>query len=925
MGGYAKAEPSPMRRETVGEDDHHVATLSVSNSRSPVEGAAGAGASRSSPVHVLTAQQSALDGRAIVRSHVSLQRTLDHRASASRPVVQRKIRSGAQVFDGTAAAASFGEPMHGLLTSNEIHVTNRDGGRSLEHGLRGPIKILSAHHHLIGEQHDRSRVASIEGDWAAAVPILYESLFPPLAGPSLKRPVADPREVPKAKPLEDIRVRAIYTIAHVSDLVAKAQKKLDPERRTLVSALAWLAETFNRYRKADFDTAAVLGDQGDAALAHGASVQKIRDHTKDLIGKLVDEAKQLRAGGTDLSPVVKLLVQLDPVKEMLLADVAADKPQSVAGGGNKPSQWDDAKTTEPLFQDLKLGHSPTYEPHYKYNALRDEHMVKAILAGGRPSIAIMGQAHLRAIQADWNHASFKFYSDVSAFNKAITVMIPLAPQPVALAAASHAAGGDAKSVVPSAIAAGGGAGAVPPANATTSAAEPAKAPQPPPVQFVRRTNVGYSSMESRAAVGSSMGAQAIGGLPFRLKVGIEHLSGFAMDDVRVHYHSQKPAAVQAHAYAQGTDIHLAPGQEKHLPHEAWHVVQQMQGRVKPTLQLKGIVINDDAGLEREADVMGARAAHGHAGAAGMERATRARPPVQRLVDAHTDKGHTAGAVQTMDIVQRKRVETNGGVFNYTEYAAVVDKPAIGANIKMTFLPKGAGKGGNAAAAAAVDAKAAVKADVKANAQVVDPAVRKVGMIQTNRRTIMVHGHDEGPPDRQPSMTEIEAARAVDRTHIDRLDYDEATSTMRQNNPVYQSADNTPASGDKGAWVAQSIADIPQPKHGQLWSADKPQDPAILIDKPRYSVEMKSRTSHKVIDEFETAAVVLEGQAQNTYLGSVKWGWEAQGLQVALRDFKLGKPGNPSARFLAAGKKWNEQKLDDKDMKMPTIKVPIPGE
>ena len=57
------------------------------------------------------------------------------------------------------------------------------------------------------------------------------------------------------------------------------------------------------------------------------------------------------------------------------------------------------------------------------------------------------------------------------------------------------------------------------------------------------------------------------------------------------------------AYTQGTNIHVAPGQEKHLPHEAWHVVQQAQGRVKPTMQLKGIQMNDDVGLEREADEM----------------------------------------------------------------------------------------------------------------------------------------------------------------------------------------------------------------------------------------------------------------------------------------------------------------------------------
>lgn len=99
------------------------------------------------------------------------------------------------------------------------------------------------------------------------------------------------------------------------------------------------------------------------------------------------------------------------------------------------------------------------------------------------------------------------------------------------------------------------------------------------------------------------------GLPDELKAGVENLSGYSLDDVKVHYNSSKPAALQAHAYAQGTDIHVAPGQEKHLPHEAWHVVQQKQGRVRPTMQLKGkVAVNDDAGLEKEADVMGGKVA-----------------------------------------------------------------------------------------------------------------------------------------------------------------------------------------------------------------------------------------------------------------------------------------------------------------------------
>ncbi len=99
-----------------------------------------------------------------------------------------------------------------------------------------------------------------------------------------------------------------------------------------------------------------------------------------------------------------------------------------------------------------------------------------------------------------------------------------------------------------------------------------------------------------------------GGLPDQLKTGIENLSGHSMDAVKVHYNSSKPAQLNAHAYAQGTDIHIAPGQEKHLPHEAWHVVQQAQGRVPTTTQLKGTVnINDDGSLEKEADVMGQQA------------------------------------------------------------------------------------------------------------------------------------------------------------------------------------------------------------------------------------------------------------------------------------------------------------------------------
>jgi Domain of unknown function (DUF4157) len=115
----------------------------------------------------------------------------------------------------------------------------------------------------------------------------------------------------------------------------------------------------------------------------------------------------------------------------------------------------------------------------------------------------------------------------------------------------------------------------------------------------------------RRAMGGADPAQRAakhrGGLPDGLRAGLESLSGRDLSGVSVHYDSPKPAQLNAHAYAQGSEIHLAPGQERHLPHEGWHAVQQMQSRVRPTTSVGGTPVNDSARLEREADVMGARA------------------------------------------------------------------------------------------------------------------------------------------------------------------------------------------------------------------------------------------------------------------------------------------------------------------------------
>jgi hypothetical protein len=83
------------------------------------------------------------------------------------------------------------------------------------------------------------------------------------------------------------------------------------------------------------------------------------------------------------------------------------------------------------------------------------------------------------------------------------------------------------------------------------------------------------------------------GLPDNLKAGIEALSDLSLDNAKVHYNSTQSAQLNALAYAQGSDIHLAPGQDRHLPREALHADQQKQGRVRSTLQLKGIEVSYD--------------------------------------------------------------------------------------------------------------------------------------------------------------------------------------------------------------------------------------------------------------------------------------------------------------------------------------------
>jgi|GEM_PF-3407504 len=139
------------------------------------------------------------------------------------------------------------------------------------------------------------------------------------------------------------------------------------------------------------------------------------------------------------------------------------------------------------------------------------------------------------------------------------------------------------------------------------------------------------------------------GMPDNLKSGLETLSNIDLSDVRVHHNSDKPTKVGALAYTQGSNIYISQGAEKYLPHEGWHVVQQKQGRVKPTLQMKGgININDDKSLEKEADTIGAAALKTH-------------PDRDTKTGRFNSKGNTTNFIiqKTDDNIQKKQPKSSG--------------------------------------------------------------------------------------------------------------------------------------------------------------------------------------------------------------------------------------------------------------------------
>jgi hypothetical protein len=368
-------------------------------------------------------------------------------------------------------------------------------------------------------------------------------------------------------------------------------------------------------------------------------------------------------------------------------------------------------------------------------------------------------------------------------------------------------------------------------------------------------NIAVDQRSSREILAGREASGGPRGLPDRLKTSIEQLSGVSMSDVRVHQNSCEPARLHAHAFTCGTDIHLAAGQEQHLAHEAWHAVQQKQGRARPDGSRSALPsINDDPGLEGEADRMAARASRAEFSRARKNPLPVSQPPPPR-------------------VIQPKKIDTDFGAFETTRFVELNDR---GVEIILRFHPNE--NKVEARKIALVQSVKAVKAS--GDAYAVDPT-------RANRMV---------PTGKPGAGYVIDASGATNNP----IFYDTKNlGPAEELKDTPQSANKSADPSDLGVNTQFELGFCFKENAG---AAAKKKHPAGLFDRPQGIKKVGAGMT------FETAALAIEGADKNKYYGSVKWGYKIGGTPsapaVAKTDIERASKATPTANFIGPAKLWN---------------------
>lgn len=375
-----------------------------------------------------------------------------------------------------------------------------------------------------------------------------------------------------------------------------------------------------------------------------------------------------------------------------------------------------------------------------------------------------------------------------------------------------------------------------------------------------RAKLDRQSAHSEAKSSNSPGKAP---LPENIRTGAEQLSGHSMENVQVHQNSPEPQKIGANAFAIGNDIHLGPGGEKHLPHEVWHVVQQKQGRVKPTIQANGIGINNDDILEKEADQM------------GLKLSANNNSPLQ-------NKSLSGPGPVRQPVVQGdKYVPTNFGKFQSSAFQeARISDNEVGMQIAVIFHPD----------------------KEKVNA-------KKIALSQS------VKSEDKDGPIESDELLSNRTVPAEREGSGYRIDKGSSGS-----NPIYAGANlesdqqlkDTPMSdnpnpGEEAKLGVNAIYELGYCYKEKPEDTEKKVHHAGLVDTPF------DKNEKGVSVMFETAAFAIEGADEGKYYGSIKWGYTIEGTEqhplVKPMDIEEASKGTPTANFMEAAKVWNESEAE----------------
>ena len=266
-------------------------------------------------------------------------------------------------------------------------------------------------------------------------------------------------------------------------------------------------------------------------------------------------------------------------------------------------------------------------------------------------------------------------------------------------------------------------------------------------------------------------------------------------------------------------------------------------------QRAGVSLKDDVGeagdaYERNANAVADRVVHGRS--------------AEALLDQMAPAGSRSLRVRRQ-VVQRVAIPTNFGDFDTTKYDALGPAGSEhGVDIELTFDPD------------------ATKVDAK-----------KIGLTQSVRSQLAGTNVALFPVVRDrmvPSGT-------GEGSQIDRY------GGGKYGNPLYGTA--APGAKDK-------LSDTPALGNTQLGYNYKDgttakHQKAILKDKP--TLPGRGNNSGQ---QFETAALAVEGAQSGVYMGSVSWGWSVDGAgKFTKQALALKTKGNASSEFIAAAKQWNK--------------------